>query len=624
MRGKEGNGLKWFLSLHLLLAADFLITASSFDVAVRSGIKFRRHDKVRCFGIHDCRRSRSKLCGRLFSMPNAKVPPTPERPTPAMPSSLFQDLAQSQFELLAAALVTQEPRHPSSSTTSTTSKVKSIALYLPQENSISGQLEFIPAVLYPPPSRDRVFIASGAESGRAPTIPRTLTTLPGFSQARSLLPGYPMVQSGDVAGVGAVEEVFCAVDGTGAGALSVPLFAGSQTTGVLLVYPSVKPLKGQTSVWAAADRDQVARAAKTLSLALSMDAERAASEQRQQLFAEALSDSLHQVKNPLQALRTYGKLLQQRIADVDGDIGGGRGTRQLLELTDHLMVQGDRLTARLQPMDAMIDEYAESSRQLALMPAMGLNATSTSISRWTTPLLPYQNDTKTTSAMVAADELNAAAVGRTTGKGGSSSPSLSSPPSSAFVQSSSSFTSSLSILGDFECGMTFVSDVLASTFESFRAIAQDQNVKFIIEEAADLPGVQANADALQEAVSNVIDNAIKYVKLSKPGSRKTANPRPRVRVRLFANKVPDDSGVTILVEDNGPGISAEGQESIFLRGYRDPSTQQLDGSGIGLHIARELIRKMGGTLQIVKPDENTTDALNGARFQFQLYRKPKQ
>ena len=607
MRGSEGHCLRWFLSLQFL-AASLLKTAISFDVR-SSGIKFRRPGF--CYGH---RRSADNLGGMLFSLSSSQIPPAPERPTPAMPSSLFQHLAQSQLELLAAALVVQDARRTAATTTAP-SKVKSIALYLPQENSISGQLEFIPAVLYPPPSRDRVFIASGAESGRAPTIPRTLTTLPGFSQARSLLPGYPMVQSGDEAGVGAVEEVLCAVDGTGAGALSVPLFSGSQTTGVLLVYPSVTRRKDQDSVWTAADRDQVARAAKTLSLALSMDAERAASEQRQQVFAEALSDSLHQVKNPLQALRTYGKLLQQRIADIDGDIGGdrGTGTRKLSELTDHLMIQGDRLTARLQPMDAMIDEYTESSRQLALMPAMTPNSTSTSISRWATPLLPYQNDTKTTSAMVAADELNAAAVGRTTGGGGSASLSL----------QSSSF-SSLSILSDFDCEMTFVSDVLAPTFESFRAIAQDQNVKFIIEEDVDLPGVRANADALQEAVNNVIDNAIKYVKLPKPGSKKEANLRPKVRVRIFANKDSDDSGVTILVEDNGPGIPEEGQESIFQRGYRDPSTQQLDGSGIGLHIARELIRKMGGALRIVKPGENAQNALNGARFQFQLYRKPKQ
>lgn len=599
MGRNEGYHFHRLVSLYLL-AASLIRAAISFDV--RSGIKFRRHD---CYYAY--LQQVGNICGKLFSLPSSPFPPAQRRPTPAMPSSLFQDLAQSQLELLAGALVT-EPHHGSGPT----NKVKSIALYLPQENSMSGQLEFIPAVLFPSPSRDRVFIASGANSGQAPAIPRTLTTLPGFSHARSLLPGYPMVQSGDEPGVGAVEEVLCAVDGTGAGALSVPLFAGSQTTGVLLVYPSVPPRQGEDGVWTTADRDQVARAAKTLSLALSMDAQRVASEQRQQVFAEALSDSLHQVKNPLQALRTYGKLLQQRIADIDEDIGGGKGTRQLLELADHLMVQGDRLTARLQPVDAMIDEYNESSRQLALMPAMMPDSSSDPVSRWTTPLLPYQNDTKTgNSAMVAADRLNSAAVGRTTG-GNSSSASFLVPSVS-------------SVLGDFDCEMTFVSDVLAPTFESFRAIAMDQDVNFIVEEADDLPGVQANAEALQEAVSNVIDNAIKYVKLAKAGSKKTANPRPKVRVQVLANKKSDDgSGVTIVVDDNGPGISKEGEESIFKRGYRDPSTQQMDGSGIGLHIARELIRKMGGSLRLVQSDGNDKDALNGARFQLQLYRKPKQ
>ena len=129
----------------------------------------------------------------------------PQRPFPLMPSQLFQELAASQLELLASSLSREDGRGR---------KTKSMALYLPQENSRTGQLEFLPAILYPPPSSERVFIASDSDSGRAPTMPRTLTKLPGFAHATSLLPGYPMVfmsSSSDLeeSGAGLVEEVLC-------------------------------------------------------------------------------------------------------------------------------------------------------------------------------------------------------------------------------------------------------------------------------------------------------------------------------------------------------------------------------------------------------------------------------
>jgi signal transduction histidine kinase len=519
-----------------------------------------------------------------------------------MPSRLFQDLAQSQLELLASALRFEGagPMPPSIST----SKVRSIALYLPQENSITGQLEFLPAVLYPNPQSDRVFIASGADSGVAPTIPRTLTSLPGFSHARSLLPGYPMVHSSSEAAIGMVEEVLCAIDNTGACALSVPLFAGSRTAGVLLVYPHTT----YERVWTSADRDQVARAAKTLSLALTMDEERAVSEQQQQVFADALSDRLHQVKNPLQALRTYGKLLQQRLADdndddaANGSLRGGT-TRKLLELADHLLVQGERLSARLLPVDTLIDQYAERSRLLP--PAVMPSSSPPSGSRWTTPLLPYQNEDPRGGRQGTSRKTNSV---------------LTSPPPPVTATHSDAVAAT-SVLGDFDCEMTFVADVLAPTLDSFRAISMDQQISFeVMEDASDLPGVKANADALQEAVSNVIDNAFKYVQLAKDGSGLSANPNPWVRVRVTPNQG-QEVGVTILVEDNGRGVPADAREAVFKRGYRNANTRSVGGSGLGLPIARDLVQKMGGTLTVVDASD-VKSALDGALIQVQLFRSP--
>ena len=155
-----------------------------------------------------------------------------------------------------------------------------------------------------------------------PPLPRTLTKLPGFAHATTLLPGYPMVSSDKgVPGVGVVEEVLCDAKSSQRGAaLSIPLFSGPQTVGVLLVWPIIPFFanhsnpsgSGADSVWTDADKKQISRAAQSLSVALSMDNERTILQKQSQMFRDVLADSLHQVRNPLQALRTYCKLLQRR------------------------------------------------------------------------------------------------------------------------------------------------------------------------------------------------------------------------------------------------------------------------------------------------------------------------
>ena len=75
-------------------------------------------------------------------------------PFPTMPSQTFLHLVNSQFELLANSLLRIPPNdsYRSSATHAGTnkpkSKIKSMALYLPQENPINGILEFIPSVSF--------------------------------------------------------------------------------------------------------------------------------------------------------------------------------------------------------------------------------------------------------------------------------------------------------------------------------------------------------------------------------------------------------------------------------------------------------------------------------------------
>lgn len=116
-------------------------------------------------------------------------------------------------------------------------------------------------------------------------------------------------------------------------------------------------------------------------------------------------------------------------------------------------------------------------------------------------------------------------------------------------------------------------------------------------EAAIDPGVRIEADRalLRQAVSNLIDNAIKY---NEPGGT--------VRLAL-AGGAPD---IRLSVSNTGPGIAAADHARIFDRFFRSDAARAGgggDGAGLGLSLAAEIVRAHGGTLRLMRsvPGETT-------------------
>jgi PAS domain S-box-containing protein len=108
-----------------------------------------------------------------------------------------------------------------------------------------------------------------------------------------------------------------------------------------------------------------------------------------------------------------------------------------------------------------------------------------------------------------------------------------------------------------------------------------------------------DADRLQQVLVNLLDNAVKYGE----GSPVT------VRVQ------PTDGVVRLSVQDSGPGLSAAEQARIFDKFYRaGPQLTRTGGTGLGLYISRELVRRMGGRLDV----RSETGA--GATFVLELPR----
>jgi signal transduction histidine kinase len=110
--------------------------------------------------------------------------------------------------------------------------------------------------------------------------------------------------------------------------------------------------------------------------------------------------------------------------------------------------------------------------------------------------------------------------------------------------------------------------------------------------------VVADAVRTRQVLENLIDNALKYAE------------RGPVRVAVERG----DGVVIFSVSDDGPGIPEDRQERIFEKFYRSDVQMEggIGGTGLGLYISRELVRRMGGRLWL----DSTTGA--GSLFSFEL------
>jgi signal transduction histidine kinase len=93
---------------------------------------------------------------------------------------------------------------------------------------------------------------------------------------------------------------------------------------------------------------------------------------------------------------------------------------------------------------------------------------------------------------------------------------------------------------------------------------------------------------LKIAMRNLLDNAAKYGGADKP---------VRISVAL------QGAAAAIDVSDQGIGLAETEREKIFEKFYRvgDEMVRQAEGSGLGLYLARELVRQMGGNLVAESP-----------------------
>ncbi len=137
--------------------------------------------------------------------------------------------------------------------------------------------------------------------------------------------------------------------------------------------------------------------------------------------------------------------------------------------------------------------------------------------------------------------------------------------------------------------------------------AQQFNIKFYFKKPTEQSIVlSVDAQKLSMAVSNLIDNAIKYNV-------------PNGEITLGVERVKDQPYVQISIKDTGIGIPADQINKLFTKFFRaeNVSSAHPDGTGLGLYIAKNIIKRHGGEIWA------ESEINRGSTFYFTLPTDPK-
>ena len=302
--------------------------------------------------------------------------------------------------------------------------------------------------------------------------------------------------------------------------LVVPLIHQEIVMGVLVMVRSDRP-------WQASEQQYLQTISTGLAAGCFLDRQnqwlRQRLETKQALQgeqSEVFHNLLHQFRNPLTAIGTFGKLMLRRLSQDDPNY----------RLADGIVRESQHLKELVTDFDAAVD-IGDADIAQEVNP----------------PLLPDGNE--------ATPKPLLPALGRS-----------------------------------LEPSPQFLGDVLQPLIMVTVAAASERNRQFWHSPIENFSQqlVVVDAQALQEIVANLLDNAFKYAP-------------PNAWVWLLGS-LEKKGYLGIVIGDSGPGIPVEDQEHLFARHYRGIQAQgTISGTGLGLAIAKDLVTQMGGTIDLVSP-----------------------
>jgi signal transduction histidine kinase len=126
--------------------------------------------------------------------------------------------------------------------------------------------------------------------------------------------------------------------------------------------------------------------------------------------------------------------------------------------------------------------------------------------------------------------------------------------------------------------------LMKEVMEEMQHLAQEKRISIHLElQTTELPGVRIDNQKMQLALTNLLDNSIKYT----PSGG-------TITIRIY----PDKQDIVVSIQDSGVGIPIVQQGRIFAKFFRGDNVirMQTEGTGLGLFIAKSIIQKHNGRI----------------------------
>jgi len=138
----------------------------------------------------------------------------------------------------------------------------------------------------------------------------------------------------------------------------------------------------------------------------------------------------------------------------------------------------------------------------------------------------------------------------------------------------------------YRCVPTDLSRVVREVVEAYRFPIEQDGFTLEVEVAEDLPEVEIDPEAIEQALLNLVNNAIKY------------SPDQKY-IRLQVRR--DGERILIAVRDKGIGVAKADQKRIFEKFYRAENTlvHTTKGSGLGLALVQHIMEAHGGSVELL-------------------------
>ncbi|MEE8057356.1 MAG: ATP-binding protein, partial [Pseudomonadales bacterium] len=134
-----------------------------------------------------------------------------------------------------------------------------------------------------------------------------------------------------------------------------------------------------------------------------------------------------------------------------------------------------------------------------------------------------------------------------------------------------------------------VGDLVEQLISSMAPIAAEQDIQlsYTVDRTLALSQLLGDSDRLQQVLSNLLHNGIKYTEAG-----------GQVALDIVATRTNGDTEVTFAVSDTGLGIAPENLDNLFKPFSRLAETAHIRGTGLGLAICHDLVEMMGGAITV--------------------------